>query len=78
MILLVIQKKKKSSSLNWELRLGMSGFENFVSSKTSPFSLREIISTDAGQLSDRLQSFAGQIRISRTESIFVVRILFFC
>ena len=40
------------------------------------FSLREIFSTDAGQLSDRLKSFAGQISICRTEGIFVVRISF--
>ena len=41
-----------------------------------PSSLREIFPTDAGQLSDRLQSFAGQKSIYRTEGIFVVRILF--
>ena len=39
-------------------------------------SLCKIFSTDAGQLSDRLQSFAGQISICRTEGIYVVRILF--
>ena len=40
------------------------------------YSLHEIFSTDAGQLSDILKSFAGQISICRTEGIFVVRILF--